>query len=258
MINKIRENFYSTFNEINSQLESRKKDKVLFKKVLDYIGEDFPSFIDQNTQYAFFVRTIHTPNIEHHFVEDILKEFNIQALFCNYTSGKLVMKNKEKYNLVKMSFLEGFNRNKELICSKKSIVNANKTEGKPLKDIMVNQQESLIDFHTNLFRELGQSHVFVDISDWFDKIRNSNDGYYAKFLALFICHGVLIDNYLLTDESEYNFFMKKVWPSFKFIEEKFGCKPLVFPALPIKEENHDFYLLYNSDIKNILINKYDF
>lgn len=257
MENKLRDSFYTDFTEIKNQLQVRKDNPELLARVVDYLGDDFPFFLKPNEQKGIFIRSIHTPNREHLFVRDVIKEFGIETVFCNYSSGKLVMRNTEKYNLVKLAFAEKTNSKGELIFSRKSIVDAARNEGKNLNEIDVVPGISLVDFHNDLVCESRGICDSVDISEWFNGVRNNEDGYYAKLLALFICNGVLFDNYLLGDKSENDFFMKKVWPSFQFIEKKFGLKPLIFPALPIKEENNELYLFYNPEIKNIIKTKYD-
>ncbi len=252
-----RKKFYSSYAEISRELDERKNDEELKFKILDYLGDDFPIFLNNNLQHGLFVRCIQTPNYEHWHVKDMMEDFNLHTMFCNYTAGKLVMKNSENYHLVKMCFIEGVNSKKELIFSKKNIVNINENEGKRLKDIFVKPNLNLIEFHQSLFEELGHEANFFDIAQWFDNARLSEDGYYAKFLALFIYHGVLFDNFLLADTEEQKFFMEKVWPSFEFIKNKFGVKPLILPILPIKDENNKLSLFYNSEIKNIINNKYD-
>ncbi len=257
MNQKYRDEFYSSYSEVVEQLYIRKTDEQLKLKVLDYLGDDFPIFLNTEKQHGVLVRAIQTPNYEHWYVFDVMQELHLDKVFCNYTRGKLVMKNSEKYHLVKMCFVDGFNSNKDIIVSKKNIVNINESEGKILSDIYVKQGLSLVDFHKGLFEDLGFDVNFFDISQWFDHVRVDKDGYYAKFLALFLFHGVLFDNFLLGDLDEQKFFEEKVWPSFNFIKEKFGIKPLVLPALPIKDEDNSLFFFYNQDIKNIVKEKYD-
>lgn len=254
---QIRGEFYSSFSEIREELKKRKNDPTLRQRVLEYLGDDFPDFLDKGDAKAVFIRTIHTPNQEHFFFRDLAEEFELDTVFCNYVSGKLVMKNSEKYHLVKMGFFDGINKKGALMHHYKNIVNVNKNEGKSLKDVVTENGVGLEDFHISLLKALGYNEEFPDISEWFNKIRLDKDGYYAKFMALFVCHGVLFDNYLITDETEKQFFAEKVWPAFNFIKEKFGLKPLVFPVLPIKEENNSLFFFYNSNIQGIIKDKYD-
>ncbi len=252
---EIRDKFYSTFPVIMEELKARKQNKALQQAVLEYLGEDFPDFLDPRDQKAVFARSIHTPNQEFFFFRDTVKEFGLDPVYCNYYVAKLVMKNPEKYHLARLGFIEGQDKHGRLLYSYKNIVNINTNEGKCLQDISVRDDLSLIDFHGGLFNATKDPYTFVDISKWFLKVRE-DDGYYCKYLALFLCHGVLFDNYLLANDAEHKFFMEKILPSFEFLEKKFGVKPLIFPVLPIKEENDFFYLFYKSEIKNIIREKY--
>lgn len=252
---KIRGEFYSTYSEIMKAISERRKDTELQKKVAEYLADDFPSFIKKDDVKAFFIRAIHTPNQEHFFFRDLAHEFNLEPIFCNYMSGKLVMRNSEKYHLAKVGLVEGFNKKGAMLYSYKNLLNINENEGKVIRDISLTNGSKLSDFHLDLFKDLGYTDTFFDMSEWFDRVRNDEDGYYAKFLALFLVNGVLFDNYLISDDSEKKFFQDKVWPAFNFIKEKFGVKPLIFPVLPVREENNSLFFFYNTKVQELIKGK---
>ncbi len=224
---------YTNLSEIKKELEKRRNDKELMNKVLKFWGEN-PFPLDMKEPRAVLSRDIITPNMELCYFLDVIKELDLDPLFFEVHRDKFVSKNKSKYHLGMLHFKQ----KKQSNIISKNIVDFNKYEGKMLNDIPTTCGDNLISYHHKMLEKEypGYSKFAYDFSDWFLKTRNLTDYYYLYFLSLFICHGVLFDNYLLDDKEEADFFMKKVEPSFKKAEEIFGVRPLIYPLLPIEFE----------------------
>lgn len=114
--------------------------------------------------------------------------------------------------------------------------------------------ENLVDFHTRLFSTLSsvEPHI-VDDSEWIDRNdRGDLLAHYKKFLALFIAHGVLFEDYVIEDKDEEHFVREILGPAFSYVEEKFGVKPLITQLVPSSVESVRFWLSYPKETLTLL------
>lgn len=243
---------YSDLKTIQSELEKRKNDAKLAKRLDDFWAENRPHFIDCSSQYAFFSRPVATPNIETMCFVDNAKNFLLTPLIVEYPD-KFVSKNNEKRFLGKLAILNASdNPLKSPHYTYKRIVDFNAWDGKQIADVRTIDSQSLIEFHHNLFnaRFPELRHSVIDFSDWFKLVRSKYHLYYLGYLSLFIRNGVLFENFLFGNSDENTFVQDKVLPSIIEIEHLFGVKPLIYPILPIQEERDVRWLAYKNSVVN--------
>ena len=236
---------YTDQKTILAELESRKNNPLLKKQVEDFWGELCPDFLYNEELKGFFARPIITPNMETRFFIDIAKDFNVTPLFMEFPD-KFATVNKSKYHLAKPHFFFTSRKGTRVV-ERNGLVDFNKWEGKALAEVETFSGKKLKEIHNKLFSEAFPEHRenLVDISLWFDAVRNGyDDYYYLGFLALGISHGVIFENFMLDDERERDFFLSKVAPSFRKIEELFGLKPLISPVLPVSNAKLDEWYHY--------------
>ena len=166
----------------------------------------------------------------------------------------VIVKNKDKYHLCRLFFYRQLKKGTSIPVATEKIIDFNKQEGKKFSKIKTKWGEGIVDVHHYLlYKQFPKmSGKTIDFSKWFDKTKNLSNNYYLYFLSLFICHGVLFDNFLIGDKEEKNFVKKKFLPSFKKAEKIFGVKPLIFPLLPFENEKGTHWLSYPESLKKIL------
>lgn len=246
---EIMNEIYTPFSLLKAEMQSRYADPELQKKVRDFWAENpFPYNFDEPR--AMLSREVITPNRELKYFLELANGLDAKPLFLEYPEGKFVAKNKGKYALCKLAFLPGADDPAESC----KIVDFNTWEGKRLSDVQTTWSQPLVDTHRELLTEEypAMSGNVVDISEWFNKTRGLGEDYYLHFLSLFICHGVLFDNYLLSDDAENEFFFEKILPSFRKAKELFGVRPLIFPLLPIEHERDPHWYAYDSRHKEAI------
>lgn len=242
------QNIYSTYSDLKKELDKRWNDPELRKRVEKFWGKyNFP--VSLINPHAFISRSIATPNLEFKYFHDLASDLELNPLVLEY-DGKLVTKNPEKYHLCKLLFYKNKNDLHHGQLSVRNIVDINKNQGQYMFDISTLWGENLRDFHHRILESkyAKSDSWIIDVTDWFNKTRYETKFYYMFFLSLFICHGVLFDNYLLGDEDEYSFFIEKVEPSFNELETFFGVKPLIFPLVPIEDEKHLNWSSYDESL----------
>jgi hypothetical protein len=65
---------------------------------------------------------------------------------------------------------------------------------------------------------------------------------------LFICHGVLFENFV-TNVEEQRFAEEVVYPAFKEVEQLFGLKPLIVPLLPPHNASDKYWFCYSEEVE---------
>lgn len=240
---------YSDIATIKEELRVRREDLALTKKLEEFwIGIE-PSFIDTNSQYAVFSRPVATPNIEMACFIDIMQSLPLNPLILEFPD-KFVSKSAEKRFLGKLCIFDTVPDGRAPTHRFKTIIDFSKWDGKPLASIRTNADQSLIEFHHNLFQQTFSepSIPIIDFTDWFSRARHAFDEYYLAYLSLFIQNGVLFENFLAGNDAEEMFIQDKVLPSVARIEEIFGLKPLIYPVLPLHEEGDRRWLGYRDTV----------
>lgn len=239
---------YSSFDEIMSELRARKQDSGLRKRVADFLGAHGFPYSVEDAPRAFFSRSVMTPNFEMAYFLDLARDLGLRPLLLEYPD-KFVAKNPTKYHLTNIHFHEDARR--FALAPGVKIGDISAMEGKRMRDAKTHKGESLLDFHHRLlfkaYPELEGS--VVDFYDWFNLTRGKGADYYLCYLALFVCDGVLFENFLQGDREETAFVLEKILPSFNRACEIFGVRPLVFPLLPIEYERQNDWLAYPNPIK---------
>jgi hypothetical protein len=243
---------YTPLSVAKKEIWKRWNDKELRKKVQAFLGADMPEVFKKEPK-ATIVRYIITPNYEFFYFLNLAELAELDYACLEYSKDKFVAKNPDKYNLCKLFFFNGTGKKGGHKVDSINAVNFNKTEGKILNEIKTEWGEKLIDFHHAILKKsAGDSYKKIcDFSDWFDKSRNRNKNYYyLYYLALFICNGILFENFLL-NKNEEKFTKNKVIPSFIKLKEMFGVYPLIVPLEPPTEETDCTWRHYSKDTRKI-------
>lgn len=123
-----------------------------------------------------------------------------------------------------------------------------------MKEIKTIWGQDFCQFHHELTENIipgVDSKKFYNFSDWFNKHRNITDYYYLHYLALFLVHGVLFENFI-TKNGEREFTENKVLPSFYKLQEIFGIKPLIVPISSLEDEQELYWCYYPAKAKKIV------
>jgi hypothetical protein len=149
---------------------------------------------------------------------------------------------------------EHLDKNNFFIKEKINIIDFNKNDGKKIRDVLTLSGESLVEFHKKLFNVYNiniKDFVFFDGSSWLRKMGGNAKEYYKKDLMLYICHGILFENFL--SEGDDGKFSKEILlPAIKEVKELSGCKPLIVPIPPMDIEDDDIWFSYDKKVKEYL------
>jgi len=252
---------YTPLSEALRLLEERQKDRELMAKVNELLKGDIPEVL-KNKKCGVLGRHIATPNHESKMFIKIAKENSLYPIFFEYHDDKFTSNNNYKHSLGQLQLQKkGFNKDGNYHFEKMTIMDFNKYNGKKLREVKTIWEESLIDFHRKLFVKQNfnlKDFCFYDGSNWFK--RNGGQkavDFYTNFLVLFICNGILFENFLTSKDEDGEFTKNIVLPTIEKIINLTGVKPLIVPLEPLDLETDNFWFHHLLEIKK-LIPKYKY
>lgn len=245
------DDIYTPLEEAKEEIWRRWNDKALRKKVEDFLGGDIPSVFKEAPR-AVLSRQILSPNFEMLRFLDLAKESNLKSVLLEYPLDKFVTKNLDKYYLGKIFFYNGVGKNGGRKLSSIKVIDVDKYDGKPFVSIQTLWGGSFINFHKSLVENVIPNMEVFDISHFYRENGGVACKYYLRYISLFVCFGILFENYLFY--GAYNELTESVFlPSFRKICETFGLKPLIVQLVPIEKER-DVYWRYYPEVMKDKIN----
>jgi len=220
---------YTPLEQAKEEVWKRWSDQALRKEIAAYLGDIPEPFV--NEPRSVLDRTIMTPDNEFmHFLK-LSSAVQLSPLVFEYLDDKFCSKNPDKLALAKMLFHHGRNKNNEAIINHRTVADCSLYDGKRISDMKTLWGEPFVSFHHRLFPMHEPTVEKFDASAWFHSHGKSAKNYYPKLLSIFICNGVLFEDFI-TDGSEASFTEEIMIPSFEKVQRYFGFKPFIVPLVP--------------------------
>lgn len=248
------DSIYMSLDEAKEEIKKRWNNAALKKQVTDFLKGDIPE-VFLNAPRAIIGRQVLSPNFEMIGFEKLARLIDLSPVCFGYLDDKLVTKNLDKYYLCKLFFEDGVGRKGGERISLRKILNFNDFNGESFREARTNFGMGFADFHQLLTRSSGVQVDFFDGSDFLRKHGGVSESYYKYFLSLFICHGVLFENYLLN--GEYGKLTQDVFlPNYLEVKKLFGVRPIIVRLVDANTENDlhwRHYPMISSDIVDKII-----
>lgn len=240
---------YTPLSEALRLLEERQKDPVLMAKIENILKGNIPEIL-KHKKCGVICRQIATPNNETRMFVSIVKDNNLFPVLLEYHNDKFTSNNAYKHSLGVLHVGTHNANREESAVEKINIIDFNLNDGKKFKDISTLWGDKLVDFHRNLFHKHGMDDLeFQDVSVWLKDNGGDAVKYYTNLLILFICHGILFENFLISKDKEGSFTQNIVLPAIEKAINLTGVKPLIVPLEPLDLEADDYWLQHLSTIK---------
>ncbi len=241
---------YTPLSIAKKEIWKRWNDKKLKKKVKDFLDGDVPE-IFKKAPMAALGRHVLTPNFELLRFRDLSRMINLEPVCLEYLKDKLATENIDKYYLCKLFFYNGDSKKGKCRLSIFKVMDLGDIDRKRLSDLKTTWGESLVDFHHEIADSLDLSRDIrcFDMSDYLKRKGGTSDKYYLYYLCLFICYGVLFENYLL-GMGQTGFTEETVLPYFKKVTDIFGLKPLIVPIVPVDDEEQLYWKYYAGPLRD--------
>lgn len=246
---------YTPLSEALRLLEERRKDPVLMAKVEELLKGDIPEVLRETHKNGVHFRQIATPNHDVHWFTELTKDHGLKSVFFEYYDDKFTSNNSFKHSLGQLRIHSKLNKKGEHIEEKVTILDFAKQDGKKIKDIHTLWLEPLTEFHKKLFDACGypkDNLFFYDASNWLHSNGGDAKNYYTNFMLLFICNGILFENFLISKDSEGDFTKNILLPAFEQAMNLTGVKPLIVPIPPMDNEDDVHWTSYDKKIKPLL------
>ncbi|MBF0538628.1 MAG: hypothetical protein HQL03_10295 [Nitrospirae bacterium] len=241
---------YTSLDEAKVEVWERWNNLVLRKRVSDFLGDMPEAF--RTEPRAVLDRNIITPNNELTRFLELAKQVQLKPLGWEYLDDKFCTASKDKLALAKMPFFDGRNKKEETILHYRNIVDFYECDGERISAVNTLWSEKLVDFHHRLLSSMKSYTIEVcDASSWYWSYGKTAAAYYTRFLSLFICNGILFENFV-TNEEEARFTSNIVQPSLNKIEFYFGIKPLIVPLIPITAIRDRYWYCYPARFEELV------
>lgn len=240
--------YFPTIEEAMVELERRRNDKELQSRVEEYFKDvGIPVPFQDEPRLTLF-RQIATPNIEVSRFLIIADGVDMKPLLFEYYDDKFTSNNEWKLYCGKLAFYEGIGKKGGHKISYSTIIDFNTYNGKKISEVKTLWGEGLTDFHHKLF-DVNYTHhskdYFFDASEWLHGCGGNALNYYKYFLALFVFHGILFENLILSNENELEFGKSIFLPVLNDLRDRLGHKPIIVPVSPTEIESAEFWLCQN-------------
>jgi hypothetical protein len=251
-MNNIHE-IYTCSNTAQEELKNRWNNSGLRAEVESFLKNDVPDFL-RDAPKAYLARCIATPNFELLKFLEIAELMQLKPVCPEFRNDKFIAKNPDKYYYAKMVFYSGKGRNGGEKLSATKVVDFQSSEGMPLHAMKTVWGETFVDFHHRLLHPFVEKFniIIPDISLWLSQQGRSPQQFYQSFIALFICHAVLCDNFLVHGH-EGKFTTDILLPSIEKVSRLFGVKPLIVPITTFADENDLHRHYYPYFLKNLIL-----
>lgn len=249
------EEIYTPLAVAKEEVWRRWNDPILRKKVDDFLGGDVLESLKENPK-AVLARHVASPNNEFIRFLGLAEDIGLEPVCLEYLQDKFRAENEDKYYLGKFFFCNGVGKKGGMKTNVIKKIDFDEAEGKQFSRIKTVNGEDFINFHHRLLSGAvkNYSNMICDESEWVIKNGKSPSNFYEKFLSMFVCHGVLFENYLL-NKNEKDFTNKIVIPTIKRVCDKFGVKPLIVKIYPAESENDLYWRHYPGNIEKLLNKK---
>lgn len=247
------------FPNVIEELERRQHDTALRAAVQSYLADDLPPYF-ASAPILYMARHVASPNFETLRFLHLTEPLNMKTVIGQDTHDRFVPHNNLKKSLGKLSVCTGMSQKDGKLYEQfqnVSVIDFNESNGKPFGAIKTHWGESLVDFHRDLFNSF-TSHPLQIVDDalWIDRHERGNLlEHYKMFLALFVIHGVLFEDYIVEDKHEGIFVEEILRPAFAFVEARLGVRPLITQLTPTSVESQTFWLSYPKQVLDIIQEK---
>jgi hypothetical protein len=221
----------------------RQEDANLETPIDALLPQGVPAGIRQGKNNICIFRNIATPNYEmHRFMTcaDVLKEF--RPVVFEFTKDFFNNRNETKFALGKLRMHHRINETGSDIYEYARIIDINSANNRPFDTLTTHWGQSLLDFHHELtlrhFPNMADN--LIEISAWIKAMGPTPKEYYARFLSIFLKHGILFENFLLEGQ-EARFTKEVILPALISIHETTGKKPLIVNLAPVEIESASFW-----------------
>ncbi len=239
--------FYTSPNEARKVLHERQKNGVK-KKVMDWFMERgydllFPTTIPD---MAVLARYVATARYEDVVFKLMAENAGLTPFWMEYTGDKFVTCSSGKRSLLYPFMCDGRGKRGGFRLKKQRLANPHRWDGNPISSIVLDDGTPLVEWHHRRQDAIFGKVFRHDATPWFKRFDGAKE-YYPFYLAFFVAHGVLFEDYHGGESGDrLDLFTTDVFePAFSRVTEEIGYSPIIVPlpwwdGLQYYPENKDW------------------
>lgn len=240
-------NMYTPLEEAKEEIWRRWNNSDLRSEVNSYVN-GVPAIFTKEP-LSVLCKHIITPNMEYNQFLAQVKDINLKPLGWEFLEDRFSFRNTDKVALAKMQF--HLNGNGKQSCAVRTscikIVNMAEVDKKMLCAINTLSGQRLDEFHHRILTMASPIELF-DASPWYRARGEKAKEYYKYFLSLFLCHGILFENFITNEKEEERFSRIVVMPAYREVVNRFEVKPLIVQLLPPDKAADNYWRSYPEEL----------
>lgn len=229
------DSMFHSAEEAIARAQDRRRDANLARQVSEFLQGDLPDYLGGNRPMLYLARHVATPNAETMHFLDSMRCTGARIVIGQDDQDKFVSVNAMKRALGRMPILSGpLSRSgpRPHVLRRHTVVDFASSDGHPIHGVRTLWGEPLMEFHNRLFAKfVPGTWELVQDAPWIDRnSRGDLRAHYERLLALFVCHGVLCEDYWLDDSSDTSerwFVSEVLYPAHRATVARFGVPPLL-------------------------------
>lgn len=236
---------YTSLEEAKEEVWQRWNNEALRKEVEAFVG-DVPEPL-RNEPRAWLDRYIASPDNEFFYFLELARQIQLRPLAVESLQDRFYRHNVDKMCLGEMAFLDKANGNE---AHRVKVIDIKRNHMKAFSEIETLLGEAFVKFHHRLYDKYATDVQRFDASDWFYSHGKTAKRYYPYLLSLFVCHGIIFEDFVTNEEEEERFSRNVVFPAFEKITKRFGVRPLIVHIYTEEELSQQHCWCYPEFIKN--------
>jgi hypothetical protein len=198
------------------------------------------------------VRHLCSPDEEFRRFLQLSENLNLPTLCLEYIEDKFVSNNDDKYYFGRMLFNFGVGKRGGKKLLPLNIIDFNLSNGKRICEVKTLWGASFVDFHHELLKlSLPENNITVeDFSQWFKRNGGIAEKYYEKYLSIFVCFGVLFENFFPVGKEQK--FTDMALREFQKVKDRFGITPILAKVVDDGSETDLYWYSYQDFLQKVV------
>lgn len=224
------EDIYCSVLEVRKVFENRRHLRKKIEAWWKSQGWHIPLDFFQTDPIAGFGRAVATRRYEDILFSLSASRLGFRPVWMEYTESTLSTHSPFKRSLLQPVFYVKHGKNNGMVVETRKLAPLQNNRTKRLSEIMLDNGDSLIEYHHRLHHLFGfEESAIIDLSEFYGQFGSAAQ-YYMPYLSLFLAHAVLFEDYHGGEEAgaDLDQFTESIFmPAFRELQNIFGISPIV-------------------------------
>lgn len=225
---------YTSLDQAVKELKLRRQDPTIVSRVKDLLGGLLPAGLPTEPP-ACILRQVASCRYEDVAFAELAESAGLTPFWPTYLADRYTTVNPDKVNYVRvrLKISDSHNAKFKVVCDMGALDHEKPELGQVKTKYQNGDGQPLLlpDLHLQMRKIALPDYAanFFDVSDWYKAQILRSGQYYTSIFALFICYGVMFEDYHdgPNAASLQAFVKRRVEPAFNFVSQEIGLRPLL-------------------------------